>query len=225
MPDGGGAPQPPPHPRHHFPPRSRAGPGYYGSRDAGGTGSGYGTIEEQLAGLSVRDVSVPTPTVSLLLGCVPILGPSCHTGSLTILSQDATPRDVTPRDSGGSTTPSSASTKQVSASAAAHINGKNTIQRAQPVQRIPSADDFPVLRGTTPPHVQVNGHMPGNTQMGAQANGHAHPHANGWVNAVNGTGPTAAQLLREKDVAGSRGPSPRPLKVCTPWSPGMMYAD
>ena len=62
------------------------------------------------------------------------------------------------------------------------------------------------------------------------ANGHAHGLTNGWANAMNGTGPTAAQLLREKErekerererekgggaASASGGSSPRVGKVCS----------
>ncbi|KAF8516544.1 hypothetical protein BU17DRAFT_92632 [Hysterangium stoloniferum] len=103
-------------------------------------------------------------------------------------------------------------------------------QQQQQQQRIPSADEFPVLNGhlstsgsengvnSHSGHAQehgsgaesghTNGHATPNTPANGHANGHAH-YQNGWANAMNGTGPTAAQILRE----GSRGTSPVPKPV------------
>jgi len=99
-------------------------------------------------------------------------------------------------------------------------------QRVQQQQRIPSADEFPVLNG----HLSTSGSENGVNSQGTCAhehgtgveNGHANRHAhsntttnghshyqNGWANAMNGKGPTAAQILRE----GSRGASPVPKPV------------
>jgi hypothetical protein len=146
--------------------------GYFSGRGSGSrprghiNGNGFGAIDEKLGGTSIRDVC----NVSLFAAC-----------KFLTLNQDTPSR----ASNGAEGTSRSQSTDPGSRPRFSHgmkvnhaVNGVRTEKSSSVKQRVPNADEFPVLAGSTTPPSRS-------------------PGLNGSLPHVNGhSGPTAAQVLQ-----------------------------